>query len=81
MRADSAPTDPAAPVTPAALTDPTAPQPLTFFLRQTEQRFGVRIACKGVDPDTVRLRYGAFRIRPYSLTETLDNLLRPADLV
>ena len=81
VRADSDPALPAAPVTPAALTDPTAPQPLTLFLRQTEQRFGVRIACKGVDPDTVRLRYGAFRIRSYSLTETLDNLLRPADLV
>lgn len=82
-----APTIPAAvpaPAVPTAATvpaDPTAPQPLTLFLRQTEQRFGVRIACKRFDPDTVRIRFGAFRIRSYSLDETLDNLLRPADLV
>lgn len=61
--------------------DPVSPQPLALLLRQTEERFGVRIACKRFDPDTVQIRFGAFRIRPYSLDETLDNLLRPVDLV
>ena len=61
--------------------DPYASQPLSDVLAEVGRRFGVGISCKGVDPDTVRLRYAAFRLRPYSLDETLDNLLRPVDLV
>lgn len=61
--------------------DPMRPQPLSTVLQETERRFEVRITCKRFDPDTVQIRCGAFRIRPYSLDETLDNLLHPADLV
>ena len=57
------------------------PHPLTVFLQEAERRFDVRITCKRFNPDTVQVNWGAFRIRPYSLDETLDNLLRPADLV
>ena len=65
----------------AVSSDPCAPQRLSELLPQLERRFTVRISCKGLDPDTVRVRFGAFRIRPYSLAETLDNLLHPLDLV
>ena len=61
--------------------DPCAAGPLGELLPRLEQRFGVRITCKRFDPDTVRVTCGAFRIRPYSLDETLDNLLRTVDLV
>ncbi|BFK44727.1 hypothetical protein [Alistipes sp.] len=56
-------------------------QPLGEVLRQTGERFGVRIVCKRFDPDTVRVAYAAFRVRPYSLPETLDGLLHPLGLV
>lgn len=61
--------------------DPRDPRPLSELLDEVERRFDVRISCKRFDPDTVRLAHGAFRLRPYSLEETLDNLLRPLDLV
>lgn len=61
--------------------DPRAPRPLSELLGDVERHFQVRISCKRFDPDTVRLDFGAFRMRPYSLDETLDNLLRPLDLV
>lgn len=54
---------------------------LAELLAQVETRFGVRIRCKRFDADTVRLRWADSRLRPYSLSETLDNLLRPLDLV
>lgn len=56
-------------------------QPLGEVLRRVGERFGVRIACKRFDPDTVRIAWADFRIRPYSLPQTLDNLLHPLDLV
>lgn len=56
-------------------------RPLGEVLRQVEERFGVRIVCKRVDPDTVRVAWADFRVRPYSLPETLDKLLHPLDLV
>lgn len=55
-------------------------EPLTEVLRTIENRFDVRINCKNFSPDTVSLNYAASRIRPYSLDETLDNVLRPLDL-
>lgn len=55
-------------------------RPLNEVLGDIEQRFGVRINCKNFSADTVSLRYADSRIRPYSLTETLDNVLRPLDL-
>lgn len=56
-------------------------RPLVDVLRQVEARFGVRITCKRFDPDTLRAAWADFRVRPYSLGETLDNLLHPLDLV
>ena len=54
---------------------------LAELLARVETCFGVRIRCKGFDADTVRVRRADSRLRPYSLSETLDNLLRPLDLV
>lgn len=56
-------------------------RPLGSVLQQVGERFGVRIVCKRFDPDTVQIARAEFRIRPYSLAETLDNLLHPLDLV
>lgn len=56
-------------------------RPLAEVLRETEVRFGVRIHCKRFAADTVGLTYADFRVRPYSLAQTLDNLLHPLDLV
>lgn len=54
---------------------------LAEMLGRVETRFGVRIRCKRFAPDTVRVAHGCSRVRPYSLAETLDNLLHPLDLV
>lgn len=56
-------------------------RPLAGVLDEAGERFGVRIVCKGFAADTVRVSYAGFRVRPYSLDETLDNLLRPLGLV
>lgn len=56
-------------------------RPLGEVLRDVGERFGVRIACKRFDPDTMQVVYAGFRVRPYSLPETLDGLLHPLDLV
>lgn len=66
---------------PAAQPDPCDAQPLASLLPELERRFGVRFTCKRFDPDTVRIAWAPFRIRPYSLEETLDRLFSPADLV
>ncbi len=55
-------------------------RPLGEVLKEVEQRFDVRITCKNFAPDTLLLRYADSRIRPYSLQETMDNLLKPLDL-
>ncbi|MDE5621810.1 MAG: acetylxylan esterase, partial [Alistipes sp.] len=55
-------------------------RPLPEVLGEVAERFGVRISCKRFDPDTVTVACAAFRIRPYSLEETLDNVLRPLSL-
>ena len=54
---------------------------LAEMLARVEKHFGVRIRCKNFAADTVRVSYAETRLRPYSLDETLDNLLRPLDLV
>lgn len=54
---------------------------LAEMLRRAETQFGVRIRCKKFSPDTVRVAFADWRWRPYSLGETLDNLLDPLDLV
>ncbi|MDE5691637.1 MAG: hypothetical protein K2I13_05445, partial [Alistipes sp.] len=56
-------------------------RPLSEMLGRAEAHFGVRIRCKKFSPDTLRVAYADSRWRPYSLEETLDNLLRPLDLV
>ena len=55
-------------------------RPLSEVLDDVAERFGVRFSFKYFSADTVVVRYGASRIRPYSLSETLDNLLLPLDL-
>ena len=56
-------------------------RPLSEMLARAETEFGVRIRCKRFAPDTVRVAFADSRWRPYSLGETLDNLLSPFDLV
>ncbi len=68
---------------PASVLTAAAPfeRPLGEVLAEIGDRFGVRIVCKRFDADTVRVRWAPFRVRPYSLDETLDRLLQPLDLV
>lgn len=56
-------------------------RPLGEVLREVGERFGVRVVCKRFDPDTVQVAWAGFRVRPYSLSQTLDGLLHPLDLV
>lgn len=55
-------------------------QPLREVLDAVSRRFGVEIECRGFSSDTCSLRYAEARVRPGSLDETLDNVLRPLDL-
>ena len=59
----------------------TSDRPLAAVLAELGDRFGVRIRCKRFDPDTVRVAWAPFRVRPYSLTESLDNIVHPLGLV
>ena len=54
--------------------------PLTEVFAEVEQLFGVQIEWRNFDPATRSLDFAASRIRPYSLEETMDNVLRPLDL-
>lgn len=60
---------------------PAGREPLAEVLPRLSQHFGVEIVCKRFAADTLFVRYAASRIRPYSLSESLDNLLHPLDLV
>jgi len=53
---------------------------LDKVLDKLEQRFDVEISCRKFGADTLWLAYADFRVRPYSLGETLDNVTRPLDL-
>lgn len=55
-------------------------RPLSEVVSEVAQRFDVRIDCRGFQADTMLLRYADFRVRPYSLSETLDNICHPMDL-
>lgn len=55
-------------------------RPLTEVLAGVEERFGVHIDCRKFSPDTLRLDFAEMRLRPWSVTETLDNVTRPLDL-
>ncbi|WP_418981634.1 alpha/beta hydrolase family protein [Alistipes sp.] len=56
-------------------------RPLSAVLADVGTRFGVQVVCKRFSADTVRVPYADFRVRPYSLSETMDNLLHPLGLV
>ncbi|MCM1300257.1 MAG: hypothetical protein NC250_07465 [Alistipes senegalensis] len=56
-------------------------RPLAEVLDEVGGRFGARIVCKRFDADTVSVEWASFRVRPYSLSETLDNVTRPLGLV
>ncbi len=56
-------------------------RPLPAVLADIEMQFGVKIACKRFAADSMKVAYADFRIRPYSLGETLDNVLHPLGLV
>lgn len=56
-------------------------RPLSEVLDAVGERFGVRIVCKRLDADTVAVEWAPFRVRPYSLDETLDNVAHPLGLV
>lgn len=56
-------------------------RPLGEVLDEVGRRFGTRIVCKRLDADTVTVEWAPFRVRPYSLAETLDNVTRPLGLV
>lgn len=53
-------------------------RPLHDVMRDVEQRFGVKIKYN-VDTVGKRLPYADFRIRPYSVEETLDNICKYFD--
>lgn len=54
-------------------------RPLSEVIKNIEARFGVRLKCSDVDTTGIILNYADFRIRPYSLEETLQNVLAPFD--
>ena len=53
-------------------------RPLSDVLNDVSARFGVRLKYN-VDTTGLKLAYADFRVRPYSLEETLSNLLSPFD--
>ena len=54
-------------------------RPLSQVIKEVEARFGARLKCSDVDTAGLVLEYADFRIRPYSLEETLRNILTPFD--
>jgi len=55
-------------------------RPLREVVDEIGERFGVKVACRGFSPDTVRLAYADSRVRPYSVEETLTNICAPLDM-
>ncbi len=53
-------------------------RPLGDVLNDVAKRFNVRLKYN-VDTTGLKLNYADFRIRPYSLEETFDNILKPFD--
>lgn len=53
-------------------------RPLSDVLKDVSARFGVRLKYN-VDTTGLKLAYADFRVRPYSLEETLNNILSPFD--
>ena len=54
--------------------------PLIEVLDEVERLFDVKLDCRNFDPKSLSLDFAASRIRPYSLEETLRNVLMPLDL-
>lgn len=53
-------------------------RPLSNVLNDVSARFGIRLKYN-VDTTGLKLAYADFRVRPYSLEETLSNILSPFD--
>ena len=53
-------------------------RPLGDVLNDVAKRFNVRLKFN-VDTTRLKLEYADFRVRPYSLEETFDNILKPFD--
>lgn len=53
-------------------------RPLSDVLNDVSKRFGIRLKYN-VDTTGLKLAYADFRVRPYSLEETLNNILAPFD--
>ena len=53
-------------------------RPLSDILNDVSKRFGIRLKYN-VDTTGLKLAYADFRVRPYSLEETLNNILAPFD--
>ena len=53
-------------------------RPLSDVLGDVSKRFGVKLKYN-VDTTGLKLAYADFRVRPYSLEETLNNILAPFD--
>lgn len=53
-------------------------RPLSDVLNDVSKRFGVRLKYN-IDTTGLKLAYADFRVRPYSLEETLNNILAPFD--
>lgn len=70
----------ALPLTAQIMGDTPFARPMKEVLQEVETHFNVRISCHQMSADTLTLRYAASRIRPYSLSETLDNICHPLDL-
>lgn len=54
-------------------------RPLAETARQVERQFHVRLKFDGIDTAGLRLPYADFRLRPYSLDETLTNICAAYD--
>ncbi len=54
--------------------------PFAEVVAEVEAMFDVKIDCRNFDPKSLTLDFAASRIRPYSLEETLRNVLMPLDL-
>ena len=53
-------------------------RPLGDVLNDVAKRFNVKLKFN-VDTTGLKLNYADFRVRPYSLEETFDNILKPFD--
>lgn len=55
-------------------------KPLTEVFQDIEEMFGVKLQYSKNDVEGRTLDYAEYRYRPWSLEETLDNVLKPLDL-